>query len=121
MALTYDNLVKTSRMAATRDEFVNGSLEIQDADGVALAIFTLSGTAGTVSTDIWTLEFVDTTVSAAASGTATQSVLKDAGGVVRLSGLVAGLEAPADVILDNTSINAGQDVNLSVAQIQHAA
>jgi len=65
MAVTYATAVKTARMTATRDNFQNGTLEIGTAGmATVLATFTLSGTAGTVATDTWTLAFTSSTVSA---------------------------------------------------------
>ncbi len=120
MAVTYTNAVKTPRMTATRDHFVNGTLEILTSGDVLLASFTLSGTGGTVSTDTWTLGFVATTVAAVATGTAAKAQIKNSGGTANLTGLTVGTSG-ADINLSGTSINSGQDVTLTAHTIQHAA
>lgn len=125
MAVIYDNTIKAARLTATRDELASGTLELLSAADAVLAIFTLSATGGTVSTDTWTLEFTSTSTTgetAASTGTnATKAQIKDSGGVARLTGLTVGLSA-SDIIVDNQSIADGQTVTLSGAQtIQHAA
>lgn len=125
MAVIYDNTIKAARLTATRDELASGTLELLSASDAVLAIFTLSVTGGTVSTDTWTLEFTSTSTTgetAASTGTnATKAQIKDSGGVARLTGLTVGLSA-SDIIVDNQSIADGQTVTLSGAQtIQHAA
>jgi hypothetical protein len=119
MAVTYNVAVKTDRMTATRDYFAGGTLEIQDSGGDPLAVFTLTGTGGTIATDTWTLAFTSSTVAAGAAGTASQAVIKTSGGNAHLTGLTVGLSA-SDIIIDNMSINSGQNVNLTSATIQHA-
>lgn len=119
MAVTYDVAVKTDRMTATRDYFGGGTLEIQDSGGTALAVFTLTAAGGSVATDTWTLAFTDSTVSAAATGTASQAVIKNSAGNAHLTGLTVGTSG-ADVTIDNTSIASGQSVSISSATIQHA-
>lgn len=123
MAVTYDNTVKADRMTATRDAVANGTLEIQAADNTVLAIFGLSATGGTVSTDTWTLAFDATTVTgesgAGAGMTATKAQIKNSGGTARITGLTVGTSG-ADIVLDNTSIASGQNVTLSSGTFTHA-
>ncbi len=119
MGVNYNNAVKTARMTATRDYFAGGTLEIQDGSGTALAVFTLTGTGGSVSGTVWSIAFNASTVAAGAQGTAAQAVVKNSGGNAHLTGLTVGL-SEADIIIDNTSINAGQNVTLSSAMIAHA-
>lgn len=121
MAVTYTAAVKTDRITATRDYFANGTLEIQASGGAVLAVFGLSATGGTISGDTWTLVFDASTVVATggAPTDAAQAVIKNSGGTVGISGLTVGTSA-ADIILDNVSINTGQNVTLSSATIQHA-
>lgn len=119
MAVTYNAAVKTSRMTATRDYFGGGTLEIQNSGGTALVVFTLTAAGGSVATDTWALAFTDSTVSAAATGTASQAVIKTSGGAAHITGLTVGTSA-ADVIIDNTSIASGQSVSMTSAAIQHA-
>lgn len=120
MAVTYNVAVKTARITATRDYFANGTLEI-GTSGMAsvLATFGLSASGGTVSGDTWTLVFDNSTVSAGATGVAAAAQIKDSGGNAHITGLTVSTSG-ADINLDNTSINSGQNVTLSSATIQHA-
>ncbi len=120
MPVNYNVAVKTARITATRDYFANGTLEIQDSGGTALATFGLTASGGTVASDTWTLTFDANTVSAANSGIAAKAVIKSSGGSAHITGLSVG-ESGADVIVDNTDINSGQDVTMNSASIQHAA
>jgi hypothetical protein len=119
MAVTYDASVKTARITATRDAVANGTLEIGTASMASvLATFGLSATSGTVSGSVWTLAFDASTVAASAGGTAAAARIKDSGGTARITGLTVGTSG-SDIILDNTSINSGQNVTLSSATITH--
>jgi hypothetical protein len=119
MAVTYDASVKTSRITATRDAVANGTLEIGTASmATVLATFGLSATGGTVSGSVWTLALDASTVAASAGGAAAAARIKDSGGTARITGLTVGTSS-ADIILDNTSINSGQNVTLSSATITH--
>lgn len=121
MSVIYTAAAKTARITATRDHFQNGTLEIGTA-GMAqvLATFTLTASAGTISTDTWNLAFAAATVSASAAGTAAEARIKTSGASADITGLSVGTSA-TDVVLDNTNIANGQDVTLSSASIQHAA
>lgn len=119
MAVTYAAAVKTARITATRDHFVNGTLEILTAADAVLATFTMSATGGTVSGSVWTLAFVASTVAAGAAGTAAKAQIKTSGAAANLTGLTVGTSG-ADINLNNTSITAGQNVTLSSATITHA-
>lgn len=121
MAVTYTNAAKTVRMTATRDHFASGTLEIGTAGmGTVLATFTLTAGGGSIATDTWTLAFVSSSVSAGNTGTAAAAQLKTSGAVADLTGLTVGTSG-TDIIIDNTSINSGQTVNVTGASIQHAA
>lgn len=119
MAVIYDNVVKSARMTATRDQFAGGTLEILTSSDVLLATFTLSGTGGTVSGDVWTLAFTANTVTASATGTAAKAQVKTSGGNARLTGLTVGTSGQ-DVNFADTSFNSGQNVELSSATNTHA-
>jgi len=120
MAVTYAAAVKTARITATRDEVADGTLEIGTAGmATVLATFGLSATGGTISGDTWTLVFDNSTVSAGNTGTAAAAQIKDSVGTAVITGLTVSTSG-ADINLDNTSINSGQDVTLSSATIQHA-
>lgn len=120
MSIVYDNTIKTARLTATKDTVTSGTLVIQDAGDAVLATFTLNATAGSVATDVWTLGFTATTVSAGASGTASKAEIRDSGTTARITGLTVGTAA-TDIIIDNTSINSGQNVTVTTAAITHAA
>lgn len=120
MAITYTTAAKTARMTATRDHFANGTLEIQNSGGTALAVYGFSASGGTISGGAWTITFDATTVSAVATGTASQAVIKTSGGVADLTGLTVATSG-ADVTLDNVAIVSGQDVVVNSAVITHAA
>lgn len=120
MAVTYAAAVKTARMSATRDHFADGTLEIGTTGmGTVIAAFGLSATGGSVSNGVWTLGFDASTVAASAQGTAAAARLKNSAGTANLTGLTVGISG-TDIVLDNTSINAGQNVTLSSAAITHA-
>lgn len=119
MAVTYNLLVKTDRITATRDYFANGSLEILTAGDVVLATLGLSASGGTIATDTWTLAFDASTVTAAATGTATKAQIKTSGGDAHLTGLTVGTSG-TDIVLDSAAITSGQDVTISSATVQHA-
>lgn len=120
MAVNYTTAVKTSRMTATRDDVANGSLEILDTDGTTVLVtYGLDATAGSVSGARWTLGFDATTVAASASGTAATARIKDSGGTAQITGLTVGTSG-ADITIDNTSINSGQDCTINSAYIDHA-
>lgn len=119
MAVTYNAAVKTARMTATMTYFADGTLEIQDSGGTALATFGLDSAGGTVSGAVWTLVFDADTVTAGATGTAAKAVVKDSSSAAHLTGLTVGTSG-TDIVLDNTSIASGQEVTLSGATITHA-
>lgn len=119
MSVIYATAIKTDRMTATRDNLANGTLEILTAADAVLATWGLSTSGGTVSGDTWTLVFDSNTVTATGSGTATKAQIKTSGGTANLTGLTVGTGSE-DIVLDNNSINTGQDVTLSSATIQHA-
>lgn len=120
MAVIYDNTTKVARMTATRDQVTSGTLVIQTAANAVLATFTLTNPGGTVAgAGVWTLAFAASTVAAGASGTAAKAEIRNSGGTARITGLTVGTSG-ADIIIDNTSINSGQNVTLSSATITHA-
>ncbi|MDZ4136920.1 MAG: hypothetical protein U1D06_15220 [Paracoccaceae bacterium] len=118
MSVIYTTAAKTPRMTATKDHFVNGTLEILTAADALIVAFTLSATGGSVTGAVWTLGFVATTVAAGASGIAAKAQIKTAGGVANLTGLTVGTSG-TDVVVVNTSINATQQVQVTSATITH--
>lgn len=124
MTISYPTAVKTSRMTAVRDHIDGGvgagKLEIGTTGMAAvLATFTLNDPSGTISTDALTLSGMPKTVAASASGTAAAARIRDSADTDVITGLSVGTSG-TDVIIDNTSINAGQNVTISSATITHA-
>lgn len=120
MAVTYDTATKQTRIDATRASMINGSIEICTAAYASvLATFTLTATAGTCASGVWTIAVTSSNVSAAATGTAAIARIKDSGGTARITGLTVGTSG-TDVIVANTSINSGQTVTFSSGTITHA-
>lgn len=120
MAVTYTTAAKNARMDATRTHFVNGTLVLGTAGmATTIATFTLNGTAGSVTTDAWTLGFVSGTVAAAAGGTAVEAEIRTSGAAADITGLTVGI-GTGDIQLDNNVISAAQNVTLTSAVITHA-
>jgi hypothetical protein len=124
-APTYSATTKTARMTATRDSVgTGGKLLIRAANNDVLVTFILGTDGGTVSGNVWTLNFSNSTVAgsaAAGAGTAaTNAVLTTSGDASRITNLSVGTSGTA-VILDNVSIAEGQNVTISSATITHAA
>ena len=120
MAVIYNAALRTSRMTASRDACADGALQLIDGDGNVLSSHTLSTTWGTVADGVWTLAFVDADVAATGTGTAAAARIRDSSGADVVTGLTVGLaDSSADVKMQNTSINAGQDVVISSATITH--
>lgn len=122
--MIYDNVIKAARLNATRNELVNGTLELLSAADDVLVVYTLDATAGSVTTDTWTLTFVSTSATgtaAAGAGTdATKAQIKNSGGTIRVTDLSVGTAA-ADIILDNPNIAESQTVNITgAATVVHA-
>lgn len=117
---TFTNTAKAAAMNGYRGAAGSGSLEIQTTGGVALAVFNISASGGSVTDDVWTLAFDATSVTAAGTGTAAQAVIKDDAGADLITGITVGTTG-TDIIVDNVSIASGQTVNLSGAQrVTHA-
>ncbi len=87
--------------------------------GTVLATFGLSATGGSIATGAWTLAFDAGTVAAGNTGTAAAAQIKTSGATADLTGLTVGTSG-TDIVLDNTSINSGQNVTLTSAVISHA-
>lgn len=125
MAVNYDATTKTARMQAVVDKIdaqaTAGTLEIGNAGFAAvLATFALVKPCGTVSGSVLTFDFDPdiSDTSADATGTAAEARIKDGLGTVIISGLTVGTSG-TDVIIDNTSITAGQTVTLTTGTITH--
>lgn len=122
MSVIYDATIKTARMTATRDAVANGTLELLTAADAVIATFGLDAAGGTVTGNDWTLVFVAATVAAGATGVLAKARIKNSGGTARVTGLTVGLSGSgADIIVDNTSANSGQNIQITSAKITHAA
>ncbi len=116
MAVIYTSALRTTRMTATRDACAGGALQLLDGSGNVLSSHTLSPSGGTVADGDWTLAFADATAAATTSGTATAARIRNSSDADVVTGMTVGLtDSGADVELQNTSINSGQDIIISSA------
>lgn len=126
MAVTYATDVKTDRMQAVVDQIDAGTgagkLEIGTSGmSTVLATITLSDPSGTVSGAVLTFSGTPLSDSSAdASGTAAAARIRDSDNNDVVTGLTVGTSG-TDIILDSTSITAGQTVTISSATLTHAA
>lgn len=122
MAVKYETRMKEARMNAGRLAVAGGSLEICSASGQCLAKFPISGSGGEVDGDTWTLRFDNDRWQATSSARATMARISDSAGQTCISGLTVGMDKEkADVLINNTQINKGQQVALVGDQaISHA-
>lgn len=126
MGVNYPNAVKAVRMTATRDAIdagaTAGSLEIGTA-GMASILVTipLNDPSGTIASGVLTLSGFPKTAAASNGGTAAAARIRDSNNNDIITGLTVGTSG-TDVILDNTSINTGQNVTVNASPtITHAA
>ena len=128
MTVTYSATVKTARMTAVRDQIdaggAAGKLEICSAAYASvLATITLGysgASTGTISGDVLTLAgFPRSDTSADNSGTAAVARIRTSANADVITGLTVGTSG-TDVVLDSTSITAGQTVTISSATFTHA-
>lgn len=127
MAVIYASSLRTTRMTAVKDAIDAGSgagtIEIGTTGmALVLATITLADPCGSVSGDVLTLTMPksDTSADAGAPDTAAAARIKDSDGNIVVSGLTVGLSgASPNVVLDSTSITAGQTVTLTAATLTH--
>jgi hypothetical protein len=125
MAVTYSTAVKNARLLAVRDQIDAGSgpgvLQIGTAGmATVLADITLSDPSATAASGILTFSGFPKSDSAAnATGVAAAARIRDSAGTDVITGLTVGTSG-TDIILDNTSINAGQTITINSATITHA-
>lgn len=118
-AITYAAATKTARMNAVVTQIDagagNGKLEI-GTTGMATvcATITLNKPSGTVSGSVLTYSGFPKTVAASATCTAAAARIRDSNNVDIVTGLTVGTSA-TDIILDNTSINSGQNVTINAS------
>lgn len=117
----YSTAAKNARLNAVVTLLNGGKLEIGTAGMAAvLATFTLNATAGTVSGGVLTLSGFPKAVAASAAGTAAAARLRDSSNADVLTGLTVGTSG-TDIVLDTTTVNAGQNVNIAAnPTITHA-
>lgn len=124
MSVTYTTAAKTARMQAVADLIDAGAspgkLKIRDSGNNILATFTLADPCGTCASGVLTFDF-DPDISAVASGTGTaaNAIITDSADTTVISGLTVGTSG-TDVVLDSTSITAGQIVTITAGTITHA-
>ena len=125
MAIIYSTAVKNARLLAVRDQIDAGSgpgvLQIGTAGmAVVLAEIALSDPSATATNGILTFSgFPKSDTAANATGVAAAARIRDSSGTDVITGLTVGTSS-ADIILDNTSINAGQVITINSATITHA-
>ena len=125
MAVTYTAAVKTARMTAVRDQIDGGAgagtLEIGTAGMAAvLATFTLNDPSGTIAAGVLSLSGFPKTVAAGATGVAAAARIRDSVATDIVTGLTVGTSG-TDIVLDNTSINSGQNVTINATPtVTHA-
>lgn len=122
MPVQWDAGARTAAMTARRDYYAGGTLVLMTAASAVLATFTLTAGGGAIAGDVWTLAFAATTVSATAAGVATKAEIRRSaanGGANPITGLTVATSA-ADIIIDNTNIANGQQVQVTSATITHA-
>lgn len=122
---TYSTALKNARLdeitAAIDAGTGAGKLEIGTA-GMAsvLATITLNDpSAGAASGGVLTLTMPQSDTSADATGTAAEARIRTSANADVITGLTVGTAA-TDIILDSTSITAGQTVTINSATITHA-
>ncbi len=126
MAVNYSTATKTARMNAVVAQIDGGPaagvLQIGTAGMAAvLAEITLDDPCGTVVNGVLTFSnFPRSDTSANATGTAAAARVRDSTGTDIITGLTVGTSA-ADIVLDSTSLTAGQTVTINSATITHAA
>jgi len=125
MTVTYNNTVKDSRMTQVLNAIDGGEgagyIEICSAAYAAvLATIVLSDPCGTVGTQALTLTMPKSDTTAANTGTAAISRIKDSSGNIIISGLTVGTSGTV-IILSSLAITAGDTVTLNSAVITHGA
>ena len=125
MAVTYSTAAKTARMEAVIAQIDAGAgagkLKIRNSSNTILATITLADPSGTASSGVLTFDFDPdvSDTSADATGTADNAIITDSNDVTVISGLTVGTSG-TDIVLDSTSITAGQTVTLTTGTITHA-
>jgi hypothetical protein len=125
MAVNYSTTLKGNRMQAVLDEIDSHAspaiLQILQSPSTVLAVITLSDPSFTRSGSVLTMAGTPRSdTSADASGTANLAkILKGDGTSVVVDGLTVGTAA-SDIILNSTTITAGQTITITSGTITHA-
>jgi hypothetical protein len=138
MAVNYNSTVKTNRMRTTRDaidsktfvvgsgagsagSLVIGTSALSGAIGV-LATVPLPNPSGSEAAGVLTLLGVPLSAVASAGGLAALAELRNNAGTVIVGGLTVGESGSgADIIIGESTIVAGQTVQVNSGTITHAA
>jgi hypothetical protein len=127
MSVIYSAATKTARLNAVVTTIgANGKLKLLTAADAVLATIPLAATAGTVSGDVLTFSDANgatagiSNVAASAQGIIAKAIITTSADVTVISGLTAGTSG-TDVIVDNTNVNVGQNIQINTATITHAA
>ncbi len=123
MSVIYSTTLKNTRQTAVRDAVDAGTgagkLKIGTAGmATVIATITLNDPCGTIASGTLTLSGFPKTVAASAGGIAAAAVVTDSNDNTVISGLTVDT-ASADIIIDNTNINAGQNVSINSASFPH--
>lgn len=126
MAVIYAADVKNDRMTAVRDQIDAGAgpgiLEIGTTGmALVLATITLNDPSGTVTGGVLTFSGTPLSdVSADNTGTAAEARIRDSNNNDVVTGLTVGTGGQ-NVVLDSTSITAGQTLTITSATLTHSA
>lgn len=122
MAITYTTAVKNARLDAVTTAIGSaGKLEIGTA-GMASVLATISlanPAAPGAASGVLTFTMPQSDSSADATGTAAAARIRTTADLDIITGLTVGTGSE-DIVLDSTSITAGQTVTISSATITHA-
>jgi hypothetical protein len=120
MAVTYTTALKNSRLQAAIDAIgASGKLEIGTTSmALVLATIGLANPAGSASGGILTFTMPQSDTSADATGAAAAARIRTGADADVVTGLTVGTGA-TDIILNSTSITAGQTVTINSATITH--
>lgn len=127
MSVVYSNSLKTTRMNDVKTAMDAGSgaarIQIANSSGFGsatniLVTINFNDPASTVSTDVLTFAGLPVSANASFTGTATQARILDSDLNVVISGLTVGTSG-TNIVLNTTSIEAGQLVRLDSGTITH--
>lgn len=118
MPITYAAAAKDARLNGIRGLVGGGSVEILTSADAVLVTHTLDGTAGSVTSGVWTLGFASASSNASGTGTAAKAQIKTSGGTAVITGLTVGTSG-TDITINDTAINSGQTISAGSISITH--